>query len=148
MKNVLIVTLMVFFTSIGVANACSCALMSAEDVLKNSDALILGSAIHDSEAITRTEGSDDWIGENAMLTNFKVIRDYKNSGDTKLNVVTPVNLGANCGIDFKAKDGILLISAHINEVTGELISSSCGVRWINDASDYDLMIELEELAKQ
>lgn len=55
-------------------------------------------------------------------------------------------MGANCGVDFKANDGVLIVIGSKNPTTGEMVTSSCGVRWIDNSQAYELMLELETLA--
>ena len=144
MRNLMIASLLML--NAGIASACSCALLSASDILRDSDTVILGSANYDSRPITRSVDEDDWLGATAMLTEFRVIRDYKGGAQSDVSFLSPVDLGANCGIDFKANDGVILVIGNKNPITGELVTSSCGVRWVNNTEAYELMIELEVLA--
>lgn len=139
----LLITLSLLFTST-LSLACSCALMSAQDLLKNSDVVFLATAKEDSQAFQRTI-NDDWLGGTAMTTTFNIIADYKNTGFGEVSIISPVDYGANCGIEFKKNDGVILVSANENPSTKEMVTSSCAVAWLNTPETYNLLLELESL---
>lgn len=141
MKILLTMCLLVSST---VSIACSCALQTAESMLRDADLVFLGIAKSDSQAFQRSI-DDDWLGGTAMSTPFEVIADYKNTGFGEVNVISPVDYGANCGIEFKKQDGVVLVTASKNPVTNEMVTSSCSVTWLNTPATYNLLMELEAL---
>lgn len=139
-----ILIILSFLLGSSLSLACTCALLSAESMLRDADIVFLGIAKDDSHAIERAS-TDDWLGATAMTTSFNIIADYKNTGFGEANVISPVNYGANCGIEFKKQDGVVLVTASQNPDTKEMVTSSCSVAWLDSPETYSLIMELEAL---
>ena len=119
--------------------ACTCADISAEQLLMDSDAVVLAISTNDSITITREmSDEEDWVGEIGVLTEFEVVSDYKNTELTKMNAISPMEV-ERCGVKFK-KDDIVILSSMRHPTTFEMIVSACSVSQLNNPEAYELMM--------
>lgn len=145
--KLLFITIILISTT-NITWACSCANLTAIDLLQNSDTVSLAIAKSDSLEITREmSDEDDWVGRTAALTEFEIINDYKRFNQKKINVISPIDMQTNCGIHFK-KDEIVILSTTQHPTTFEMVTSSCSIAHLDNQQAYRLMIELDVLSKK
>lgn len=124
MRNFLI---LVFILVSGQTFACSCEEMSgsAKEFLKDADSVFLGVPTQDSVIIS--VGGEYQSPD--VMTNFKVVRNFKAAAAKNITVYSEKGDGANCGVDFKANEGLILIFSYLHE--GKLYTNDCSVAGIN-----------------
>lgn len=128
--------------------ACTCANLTASEILEQSDSVTLAVTKFDSTTITREmSDEDDWVGQIGILTEFEVVSDYKRTDLKSLNVISPLDEGENCGIDFE-KDDIVVLSTIRHPTTFEMVTTACSASKLNNSEAYELMLELEKLSRK
>ena len=142
--KLLVLSLMAIFTTTS-AMACSCAFSTAEELLTRSEKLVFAAPVRDSSIAPLPNGSSD---PYVMMTEFKVIKNFKGSDTDNLRIISSLPLGGNCGLSFKKGGEPLIISAYKDRVSGLLTTSSCSVRYISYESGFDFMVELANLSKK
>lgn len=137
-----------FLLNVITAVACTCADLTAEDLLQESDTVVLAIAQGDSVEIIREQSDeDDWVGTTGMLTSFKVITNYKSVGKKSINVITnPPELGS-CGANFKSGE-VVVLSTIQHPTTFEMVASACSVSWLDNSKTYELMMKLDLISKR
>lgn len=142
----LIITILLPIISLSSAIACTCANQTPEEMLLNSDAVILAISNNDSITIAREmSDEEDWVGEIGVYTEFEVVSDYKNTELKSINVISPLE-EERCGINFK-KDDLVILSTMRHPTTFEMVTSTCSVSRLDNPEAYNLLIELEKLSK-
>lgn len=148
MKNLFIMLSMALMSS--TALACQCQMMTedlAQEMLDDNDAVVLAKAGQDSRAVYNINPDEGMMEDNVVnSTRFSILKDYKNTNFKSINIESPLDMGANCGINFK-KDQVVIIGAIKSASDGTLFTTSCGTIDLADSASYDLMIRLDQISK-
>lgn len=126
------------------ALACSCAMMTADQLMQSSDVVFIG-VLAGNSVLTGTVDSE-FPTEMENKTPFYVTKAYKNATARKtMDVYSTKGNGANCGVDFQNDNGVYVISAFEDSNSGKLITSSCNLGYLGNDYILDLVKDLNKL---
>ena len=126
------------------AIACSCAMLTADKLLETSDTVFVGVPAGDS--VLTGEVDSEWPTEMENKTPFYITKGYKNAkNNMTMDLFSTKGNGANCGINFQSDNGVYVVSAYKDPITGKLMTSSCNIAYLGSTYAIDLVKNLEEL---
>ena len=144
MKTLLIVASLVLSTS--TALACSCAMMTAESIIKNSDIVFLGGAESDSKLTGVV--NPEFPSQKENKTTFYITKAYKNLSSASIDLYGSKPDGSNCGIEFKNDNGVYIVSAYLDPSSKKYFTSVCDVGHLGDESMLQMLLDLEKISRK